>query len=229
MPNEYIDLIIADPPYNDCIKEEWDNQWETPEDYLNWLKQIVIEFPRILKPNGNIILYCKRQLEHKIKNILDNILIEQRTIIWARKRNINETRGKTLSSGYEPLLWYSKTDNYIFNNIKIPPDERLLKRKEYQKGGRLESGITLSDLWNDISALPHNAKEKTYHKTQKPLKLCDRLINQFSNEEDIIYIPFAGSGSEIESCIKNNRNYIATETNIKYINEIILPRIKNII
>jgi DNA modification methylase len=44
----------------------------------------------------------------------------------------------------------------------------------------------------------------------------------------LIYIPFAGSGSEIISCINNNRNWIATETNIIYINEVIIPRIENL-
>lgn len=43
-----------------------------------------------------------------------------------------------------------------------------------------------------------------------------------------MYIPFAGSGSEIESCIRNNRNYVATELNDNYIKNIIIPRIKNI-
>ena len=45
---------------------------------------------------------------------------------------------------------------------------------------------------------------------------------------DLVYIPFAGSGSEIMSCIINNRNWIATELNREYIDEIILPRINNL-
>lgn len=50
-------------------------------------------------------------------------------------------------------------------------------------------------------------------------------LNLNSNEGDLVYIPFAGSGSEIESCIKNNRNWIATELNEEYINDVICPRI----
>ena len=66
------------------------------------------------------------------------------------------------------------------------------------------------------------------HKTQKPQDITDRIIKASSNENDLIYIPFAGSGSEIVSCINNNRNYIATELNRQYIDEIIIPRIENI-
>ena len=72
-----------------------------------------------------------------------------------------------------------------------------------------------------------DTKSKSLHSTQKPIQLCDRLIKASSNENDLIYIPFAGSGSEIISCINNNRNYLATEINKKYIDEIIIPRIEN--
>ena len=70
-----------------------------------------------------------------------------------------------------------------------------------------------------------------------PLLSCLRLtiegdfflknVKLGSDEGDVIYIPFAGSGSEIESCIINNRSYIATEINNDYINNIIIPRISH--
>ena len=63
---------------------------------------------------------------------------------------------------------------------------------------------------------------------QKPLKICDNIIKLGSNNNSIIYIPFAGSGSEIESCIRNNRKWIATEINKDYIENVIKPRILNI-
>ena len=63
---------------------------------------------------------------------------------------------------------------------------------------------------------------------QKPLEICNKIINLASNKGDLIYIPFAGSGSEIVSCINNNRNYIATELNKEYIDNIIIKRIKEI-
>ena len=82
----------------------------------------------------------------------------------------------------------------------------------------------LTDVWNDIDFY----KEKRKHTTQKPLDLSERLILASSNEGDLVFIPFAGSGSEIEACVKNKRNWIATELNREYIDEIILPRINNL-
>ena len=83
------------------------------------------------------------------------------------------------------------------------------------------------DVWN-FTRVRYKMPEYTTHPTQKPLSICDRIIKVHSNPNDLIYIPFAGSGSEIVSCINNNRNYIATELNRQYIDEIIIPRIENI-
>lgn len=85
----------------------------------------------------------------------------------------------------------------------------------------LPTGIT--DVWEFIPD-----KKRYSHKTQKPQDITNRIIKASSNEGDLVYIPFAGSGSEIVSCIKNKRNYLATETNKQYIDEIIIPRIENV-
>lgn len=225
--DNYYELILADPPYNKCIEDEWDNQWQNNEEYLQWLEIRVKEFSRLLTNEGNLILYCKRQFLHHIKIILDKYLKEQRTIIWVRKRDRSITRGKTLASGYEPILWYSKSDDFIFNSekAKIKANSYLKHRMEYRKGGILQKGIGLTDVWTDIPALPHNSKEKTIHSTQKPEKLSTRIIEIFSNN-GIIFVPFAGSGSEIISAIKLRKNWDATEKSQIYFN-LIKKRIKN--
>ncbi|EGT3620720.1 site-specific DNA-methyltransferase [Clostridium perfringens] len=104
-----------------------------------------------------------------------------------------------IKNNYNDLVKQYNKERYIFN---------------------LPIGIT--DVWE---FKPDKARYG--HKTQKPEDITDRIINASSNEEQLVYIPFAGSGSEIVSCIKNNRNYIATETNKEYINEIINKRIEN--
>ena len=163
IPNKYIDHIICDLPFYQVVKDDWDNQWKTEKDYIDWCRMVIIEYKRIIKYNGNLFLFTGRQYNRKIATILDEYFNEKRIIIWARKRNFNNTRGKALASGYEPICYYCNGDNGIFNNVKIKPDT---KRKEYVDG-LLKDGITLSDVWNDISALPHNAKERikqTQHK-----------------------------------------------------------------
>lgn len=74
----------------------------------------------------------------------------------------------------------------------------------------------LTNVWNDINFYIKNRK----HPSEKPVQLSDRCIKIFSDENDLIFIPFAGSGSEIESCIINKRNWIATEIKDEYIKQI---------
>ena len=57
LPNECIDLIIADPPYYKSVKDEWDNIWKTDIEYIEWCKLWIIECVRILKPKGNIVIW----------------------------------------------------------------------------------------------------------------------------------------------------------------------------
>lgn len=68
-------------------------------------------------------------------------------------------------------------------------------------------------------------KVKINHSTPKPVEMIKHILNVSSKKGDLVYIPFAGSGSDIVACIETERNYIATETNNDYINDIIIPRI----
>ena len=79
-------------------------------------------------------------------------------------------------------------------------------------------GKRSGDIWKvPTLAGKRFASEKTDHPTQKPLPLCDRIIKQFSNEKDLILVPFAGSGSECLSAKNNHRDFIGFELNPDYI------------
>ena len=80
----------------------------------------------------------------------------------------------------------------------------------------LKDGINLSDVWNDIPALPHNSKEKVNHPTQKPLELMKRCVKLFTNENDIVLDFTMGSGSTGVACLKLNRKFIGIELNKDY-------------
>ena len=215
-----IDCIIADLPYFQVVKAEFDNQWNSETDYLEWVENVLTLATEKLKNNGNCLLFCSRQLQWKICIILDKLkLLERRTIIWPRRRGANSTRGKALASGYEPILFWSKGLDTTFNNIKIKVDTKLPKynRPEYITG-IMKDGITLSDVWADIPALPHNSKEKTKHPTQKPIKLMERIVSLFTNENDTVLDFCMGSGSTGVACLNLNRNFIGIEKDTEYFN-----------
>jgi hypothetical protein len=64
------------------------------------MNEFFVSVNKVLKPDANLIVFTGRQLNRKIAILMDNLFIEKRIIIWGRKRNFNNTRGKALSSGY---------------------------------------------------------------------------------------------------------------------------------
>ena len=71
-------------------------------------------------------------------------------------------------------------------------------------------------MWYDIAEASQSSIERCEHPTVKAQKLCDRIIQTHSNENDTILIPFLGSGSEMISAIRNNRKAIGCEIDEKY-------------
>ncbi len=217
-----IDLIVADPPYN--LKKDFGNKsdcWENVEGWLEWSKLWIDECVRILKPTGNIFIYgihhyiCYIQCYLYAKN-----LRYRRQIIWYYENGFSGY--KTLNAFYEPILWFSKTDTFTFNEIREPyKSQKRLQNKIFKNGKEWipnVQGRLAGDVWNfPTLAGKRFENEKTAHPTQKPLALCDRIIEHFSNSNDIVFIPFAGSGSECVSCIYHNRNFLATEINPKFV------------
>lgn len=232
LPNECVDLIIADPPYYQIVKEQWDNQWKTEDEYLDWCNKWTKECYRILKPTGNFYVWggIGKNKEHPlfkyIANTEDIGFIFADWITWKKQKGLGSRKGYMFIR--EELLYFTKQIKGFTLNTpyldEIAKNHGRLKRDKinYKRCGNVWADINEVTVGNLIHT------EKVNHPTQKPLKSCDRIIKTSSNENDVVLIPFAGSGSEIVSCINNGRNYIACETNNTYIEEIIKPRIKEI-
>lgn len=219
-----VDCIVVDLPYFQVVKDEFDHQWKDEQEYLNWVSGVFTDASYLIKKNGNIIVFCSRQYARHICNMFDDEMLwtEKRQIIWARKRGFNNTRGIAFASGYEPILYWCNGDKGTFNNVKIKPDT---KRPEYTTG-MLKDGVSLSDVWTDIPALPHNSKEKVAHPTQKPIELLEYLIKTYTNEGEIVLDFTMGSGSTGVACNNTNRNFIGIELNKEYF-DIAKIRIEN--
>ena len=237
LPNQYVDLIIADPPYYK-ICGDFDFIWNNLDEYIKWCKQWILECYRILKPTGSFYLWGAIGYNngYPLFKLADWIESNNyfRVVNWITQRN---SRGRGSKKGYmaarEELIFMVKSNDYIWNSAYT---EIKSERKDLGFNGkpRTNEFQRCSDVWIDIAEASQSSKQRfklsdgTTFPTVKSLKLCDRIINASSNKNDLVYIPFAGSGSEIESCIRNNRNWIATEINEKYISDIIKPRINTI-
>lgn len=91
-----------------------------------------------------------------------------------------------------------------YNNNGIPRVKKYLNEM---------SGIPIRDLWLDINQI--QGEEKLNYATQKPVKLLERIVKIFSNENDLVLDPFAGSGTTGRACKNLNRNFILIDMNEK--------------
>lgn len=208
-----IDLICIDPPYEIEYQDlDWDKK------ILNW-PLILIEFNRILKEKGNLIIFqgwsnvtdliklietdCLNRWDFTLKNWIIYDRIKGR----GAKTNVVSTR--------EDILWYTKIDKgYTYNKIysNIPKKTKGMGAKNGQPNR------ALSNVWTDISPIVPWSKEKLKHPTQKPLKLIERIVTIFSNENDLVLDNFCGSGTVGEACKNLNRNFILIDNKQEYIN-----------
>ena len=217
--NESIDLIIADPPYFQ-VYGKFDFTFKSEKEYIEWCKKWLLECKRVLKDTGTLILYGslgKRQITFARLAVMiedEEMFLRQN---WITQRNTRGIGTKTnYMSAREDILFLTKTKNYTFN---IPYLEEKSERKDLGSNGkpRKNKFKRVSNVWYDIAEASQSSIERCEHPTVKAQKLCDRIIQTHSNENDIVLIPFLGSGSEMISAIKNNRKAIGCEIDEKYV------------
>lgn len=236
MSSDSVDLIVADPPYFE-IHGDFDFIWSNVDEYIEWCKQWISECNRVLKSTGSFYLWGKIGFNkgYPLFKLADWIENEDvfKVRNWITQRNV---RGRGTKKGYmearEELIFMTKTNTYTWNTA-YTEEKSIRKDLGFDGKPRKNEFKRCSDVWIDIAEASQSSKQrfKTLNgksfPTVKAMKLCDRIIKASSDEGDLVFIPFGGSGSEIVSCIHNNRNYIASEINNTYIEEIILPRIDN--
>ena len=79
-----VDLVLTDPPYYKVKKDAWDRQWKTPEDYLVWLRRVLIEFRRVLKPNGSLYLFASPQMSARVECCVGEVFDVLNRITWRK-------------------------------------------------------------------------------------------------------------------------------------------------
>ena len=221
IPDEYIDLIIADPPYYKTYGE-FDFVFKDENEYLIWMDKWVEQANRILKDTGGFYCWGTQKMLDKIAcYVLSKYNWRKRDlIVWYFKTGRPEKQGYRKETEF--MWFYSKKNHFLnIDDIRIPYTSGGIEKDKRKN----PLGKTCGNVW-EFKRIMKNYPEWVNHPTQKPIDLCERIVKASSNVGDIVYIPFAGSGSEIIACIKNKRNYIATEINNEYITNIIIPRIQ---
>lgn len=219
------DLVVTSPPYN--IGKEYENQMPLDE-YVAWQKRILEKIYLRLKPSGSICWQVGNYvdngsivpLDFEFAPIFKQLGMQLRNrIIWRFGHGLHSK--KRFSGRYEVVLWYTKTDDYVFNldDVRIPakyPGKRSFKgpNKGQLSGNPL--GKNPEDVW-DIPNVKGNHVEKTIHPCQFPVGLIERLVLALTNEGELVFDPFCGVASTGVAALLHKRNFWGCEVIKEYI------------
>jgi DNA modification methylase len=145
----------------------------------------------------------------------------RRQIIWNYENGWSKYR-RSPACHYEPILWFAKSADSTFHVIREPYKSQARLRHPITKNGKLwtpnPDGKQGGDVWRFPTLAGRRfAEERTEHPTQKPLPLSRRLIGHFSNPNDLVVVPFVGSGSECVAAVETGRRFIGSEINKRYV------------
>lgn len=239
---ESVDLIYFDPPFftqkkhslstrDNTKKYEFDDSWNSLEEYLELIESCLVECKRVLKSSGSVFLHCDKVASHYIRVVLDKVFGMKNfrsEIIWSYKRWSNSKKG--LLNAHQNIYFYSKSKAFKFNQIytdyapSTNVDQILQDRERTKNGksvykkddngnvvlGKEKKGVPLSDTW-EIPYLNPKAKERVGYPTQKPVLLLKQIIRIASDEGDLILDPFCGSGTTCVAAKKMNRDFIGID------------------
>lgn len=226
LPEEPIfDLVVTSPPYD--IGKEYEKKVPLNQ-YLGWQQRIIGKISSRLKPTGSICwevgTYVENgaitPLDYELYPIFKNAgLILRNRIIWRFGHGLHSK--KRFSGRHEVILWYTKTDDYIFNldAVRIPAKYPGKRHYTGPKKGELSGnplGKNPEDVW-DIPNVKSNHVEKTIHPCQFPVALAERLILALSNENALVLDPFCGVATTGVAALMHNRKFWGCEIEKKYI------------
>ena len=242
MASDKVDLIYFDPPFFTQRKHtlsnkdnsktyEFEDKYDSIEDYLTLIERVLIESKRVLKNTGSVFLHCDKTASHHIRLVMDKILGKenfQSEIIWSYKRWSNAKKG--LLNAHQVIFFYSKTIDFKFNthytdySATTNLDQILQDRERDENGksvykkdengnaiiGKEKKGVPLSDVW-EIPFLNPKARERTGYPTQKPVLLLNQIINIVTDEGDWVLDPFCGSGTTCVAAKSLKRQFIGID------------------
>lgn len=224
LPENSVDVIFADPPYNlqldgdlhrpdqskvDAVDDHWD-QFATFEAYDAFTRAWLLAARRVLKPDGTIWVIGSYHNIFRVGTTLQDMgFWILNDVIWRKSNPMPNFRGRRFTNAHETMIWASPTQEakkYTFNYdaMKMANDE-VQMRSDW-----------LFPICNGGERLKDENGDKV-HPTQKPEALLHRVIMSSSNPGDVILDPFFGTGTTGAVAKRLGRNFVGIDREDKYI------------
>ena len=223
LPKNFVDLLIVDPPYN-LTKNYQGNKFykKTKEEYKNYTNEwIKLCFP-LLKKNASIYVCSDWETSLIVGDVLSDFFHIRNRITWQREKG----RGakSNWKNGMEDIWFATNSTDYVFNLDAVKIRKKVIapyrvdgKPKDWAETENGNYRDTYpSNFWDDITIPFWSMPENTAHPTQKPEKLIAKIILASSNQNDIVFDPFLGSGTTSVVAKKLQRKYVGIEQNEQY-------------
>ncbi len=233
LPEQSVDLVFADPPYNlqltgelrrpnDSVVDAVDDEWDRFDDFAaydrftgDWLRAA----RRVMKPNATLWVIGSYHNIFRIGAALqDQGFWILNDVVWRKSNPMPNFRGRRFTNAHETLIWCAREPSrrgYTFNYDAMKAlNEEVQMRSDW-----------LLPICSGNERLKIDGRKA--HPTQKPLALLRRILLAASNPGDVVLDPFFGSGTTGAAAKALKRHYIGIEREKRYIN-LALKRIEQV-
>lgn len=225
LPDGLVSLVVTSPPYN--LGKAYESRLDL-DTYLKQQQRVIEQCVRVLDPCGSICWEVGNYVDNGEILPLDIALYPifaaqglhlRNRIVWHYGHGLHASR--RFSGRYEVILWFTRSDDYVFNLDAVRVPQRY-PQKKYFKGprkGELSGnplGKNPSDVW-EIPNVKANHVEKTIHPCQFPVELVERLVLALTNVGDWVLDPFMGVGSTAIAALMHGRRALGAELLPEYV------------
>ena len=195
------EIAEANPALYRVIDAARESHGKGMQSYLIMMAVRLLEMRRVLKLTGSIYLHCDPTASHYLKLLMDTVFGPgnfKNEVVWHYRRWTG--KAKRFQRLHDSILFYSKSTDYVFNQLYTEYTKGSRQRKEQgvlhrfksgdepylvSEGEVDERGVSENDVWQ-IPFVAPSAKERIGYPTQKPLALLERIIKASSNEDDVV-------------------------------------------
>ena len=205
-----VDMLLVDLPYG-TTQCKWDS--------IISLKDLWIEYNRIIKDNGAMLFHCAQPFTSNL--IMSNVKNFKYEWVWEKSKASNYLNAKKqpLRAHESIAVFYRKPPTY---------NPQMTQGEAYNKGtAKRETEVYGSqravEVKSDGERYPRTVqyfvtaeKEGKLHPTQKPIALTEHFVKTFSNPGDVILDNTMGSGTTGVACVNLDREFIGIEKDKEY-------------